>query len=60
MKPEDWDALIGYISAIGLCMICVMLILGVGFTAPGLIGAGAITALILLLVIGVHDFKGRR
>jgi len=29
MKSDDWDAIIGYISAIGLCVICIMLIVGV-------------------------------
>jgi len=53
MKPEDWDTLIGYISAIGLCAICVFLILSVSYTAPKLVLAGAITAIVTLLVVEV-------
>jgi hypothetical protein len=28
MKSDDWDAIIGYISVIGICVICIMLIVG--------------------------------
>jgi hypothetical protein len=29
MKSDDWDAIIGYITVLGLCVICIMLIVGV-------------------------------
>jgi hypothetical protein len=29
MKADDWDAIIGYITVLGLCVICIMLIVGV-------------------------------
>lgn len=29
MKADDWDAIIGYITVLGLSVICIMLIVGV-------------------------------